>query len=59
MGGALIAQILSPPPTPQGPTLPWLRIVLGATAIVVLLGVLWWATRRANSKQDLQPDELQ
>jgi hypothetical protein len=48
MGGTLIAQILSPPPNPQGPTLPWLRIVLGVAAIVVLLGVLWGATRPTN-----------
>jgi len=46
MGGALIAQILSPPPAPQGPTLPWLRIVLGVAALVILFGVVWGASRR-------------
>jgi hypothetical protein len=50
MGGAVIAQILSPPPNPQGPTLPWLRIVLGVAAIALVLGVLWLATRRANGE---------
>jgi hypothetical protein len=59
MGGALIAQILSSPPDPQGPTLPWLRIVLGAAAIASVAAVLWLATRRANPKQVLPPDELQ
>jgi hypothetical protein len=59
VGGTLIAQILSPPPAPQGPTLPWLRIVLGAAAIASVAGVLWLATRRANPKEDSPPDELQ
>jgi hypothetical protein len=59
MGGALIAQILSPPPTPQGPTMPWLRIVLGIAALATVAGALWLATRRTNPNQNSTPDDLQ